>query len=583
MVSHHDGIPVTGYAFYSHDTLRRMHLADNDLEASLEESLAALTMTGPSRTGTSSSPTAGLLPHRIDLSRPASWICPPMGSFQEVLISNAGPGGYARIIDLPSCVDDVKVEVRGKVVPVQADRLLQSDGGFILRIGPIELAPFSLLSLRVGVAITTTNTDAFPALPAGSSTRSFEKTSAGAIMGVPSSASGSIENSLLRVEFDTTGLKRVVNKRTGQKVPFQLGFWLYSGNGSNTYSFQPRSSGAELIFDEYRWLSMTGDLQSSIRLMPGTSRLGKGDPTGLAARDVTLEAVQIELSKDPRKAHLLQVSYSGVHLERGPGEAGYNLMVRHPGEYTGCRWSYAENAYEPITVPIVDQAVAGSSFRPMASTMKVACEAGSGGFEAAGSHSRGHVVTGDYVDFMLHRRIPSTPSPDLYHQFTKGDDSSTVSTKVWYDLGVGEALDAQGVESIFREIEVKPLLHRLPSVWEWGMPADMPQRTNLDEAFVTPQLPASVKILHMSVSELSGCDGSSLLLNLYRPLNRTVGSDPVLVDIVAAFARFKIGKVSEQVATMGRDVERTACLRQGSVVALAPNSVCSLRACLIGV
>ena len=111
MVSYHDGIPVTGYAFYSHDMLRRMHLADAELEASLATSLALLA-------GINYTATPQLLPQRVDLEKPASWVCPPMGGAQEVLLSNAGPGG-ARMVELPSCVDDVRVQIRGKDVPVQ--------------------------------------------------------------------------------------------------------------------------------------------------------------------------------------------------------------------------------------------------------------------------------------------------------------------------------------------------------------------------------------------------------------------------------------------------------------------------------
>jgi len=168
-------------------------------------------------------------------------------------------------------------------------------------------------------------------------------------------------------------------------------------------------------------------------------RLGEGDTAGLSASDVSIAAVRIDLSTDPKKANLIQVTYEGIHLERGVGGAGYNLMVRHEavgGSNAGCQWTYMENAYEPITVSPVDSSAASSSFRPMASAMEIACGPGQGGFKATGNHARGHVVTDRYVDIMLHRRIPSTPSPDLYRQFTKGDDSSTVSTSIWYDFGL---------------------------------------------------------------------------------------------------------------------------------------------------
>ena len=40
----------------------------------------------------------------------------------------------------------------------------------------------------------------------------------------------------------------------------------------------------------------------------------------------------------------LQVSYKGLHLERGVQQAGYNLVVRHEaaeGSNVGCRWTHA--------------------------------------------------------------------------------------------------------------------------------------------------------------------------------------------------------------------------------------------------
>jgi len=576
MVSHHDGIPVTGYAFYSHDTLRRMARANQDLEAHIARSIAHIAGIG--------SIEPGLLPERIDLERPASWLCPPMGATQVVVLSNAGGGG-TRIVLLPSCVDDVRVEVLGKLVPVQADRLLSSDGGFLLRIGPLELEAFSLLSLEVSVAIATTNTDAFPSLPTGSSARSVERASG------RNGTSSSIENSRLRVEFSTQGITRVVDKLSGEVLAFAPTFWLYSGKGSNTYSFAPSTTGAQLELSDYEWLSMSGALHSFVRLSPKNVQIGAGDATDLDERDVSIGAVVVELSEEPSRAHLLQVSYEGLHLERGTHEYGYNLMVRHNtgSSNAACRWTYWENAYEPIDVLPVPAAEGPSSYRPMASAMELACGKGQRGFGAVGSHGRGHVVTDEYIEFMLHRRLPSTPSPDLYHQWTKGDDSSTVSTTLHIDLGVTNSVD-DGLQGLFRELELAPLYHQLPSVWEWGMPQVKESFvtgrgfSNCTQSFVSEDWPRSVSILHLSRSEevTAGC-AATFLLSLYRPATTdSLDKQTVSIDLQTAFPKFNISQVSERIITMGDGVKDAGCLQTAGskAVIMMRNSVCALSICL---
>jgi hypothetical protein len=137
--------------------------------------------------------------------------------------------------------------------------------------------------------------------------------------------------------------------------------------------------------------------------------------------------------------------------------------------------------------------------------------------------------------------------------------------------------------ALFRELEVAPLAHRLASTWEWGMPASFHPFPDLDQAWVSKKLPASVSILHMSLGDVDSCEGTGVLLTLYKPVKAGSKDGPVTVDVAAAFPNFQVGNVEERGITMGASVDTRLgrrCLQQAGVVAVAANGVCALGICL---
>ena len=111
----------------------------------------------------------------------STWACPPMSESVRLTVLNSLPWTDTRLVEVPSCRDDVAVidVATGDSVAAQTDRSVTDDGKYILSFGPVELPPMGRRDFDVVVPFETTNTDQFPDMPSWAAQRSVEMSSTG--------------------------------------------------------------------------------------------------------------------------------------------------------------------------------------------------------------------------------------------------------------------------------------------------------------------------------------------------------------------------------------------------------------------